>query len=503
MSKPLTIIRAMNDPALFKPWFKGKSWGNWKVFLKALFSLPMTPKDRKVFKQFTGRTKPPKQVREAWLPVGRRGGKSIISALVAVYLACFREYGEYLGPGERLTISVIAADRRQARVCMRYIVGFLEGVPMLNKLIERKTQETVDLTNQVTIEVHTTSYRSVRGYTLGAVIADEISFWRSDDSASPDKEIIAALRPGMASIPGSLLIAISSPYSRRGSLWETYRKYYGKDGATLVWQASTQDMNSTIDPHIIKTAYEEDPIAASAEFGAQFRRDIEALITLENAQKVINLDRPLELPYSGKRGFGFFDASGGSGGDSMTGAVAHREGERLVLDCIREIKPPFNPETACKEFAAMFRNYKVTTVTADRYAGDWPKVQFRKHGIDVKPTKLTKSEIYLELVPLINSERVELPNHKRLIAQLCGLERRTSRGGRDSIDHGPGPHSHDDLINSVAGSLVMASKKKKSLNHLALSFTYPKETRPDPFSNTGGGMPQRPGHPTSGWGWEH
>ena len=175
-TKPLTIIGAMNDPALFKPWFKGDSWNNWKVFLKALFCLPMGTKDRKIFTQFTGRKKPPKAVREAWLPVGRRGGKSLISALVAVYLACFRDNTEHLGPGERLTISVIAADRRQARVVMRYVVGFLEGVPMLSRLVERKTQETVDLTNHVTIEVHTTSYRSVRGYTLGAVICDEISF---------------------------------------------------------------------------------------------------------------------------------------------------------------------------------------------------------------------------------------------------------------------------------------------------------------------------------------
>ena len=116
--KPLTIIGAMSDPGLFQPWFKGSSWANWKVFLKALFCLPMTAKDRKVFTQFTGRERSPKAVREAWLPVGRRGGKSLVSALVAVYLSCFRDCTEYLGPGERLTISVIAADRRQARVVM-------------------------------------------------------------------------------------------------------------------------------------------------------------------------------------------------------------------------------------------------------------------------------------------------------------------------------------------------------------------------------------------------
>jgi hypothetical protein len=41
-----------------------------------------------------------------------------------------------------------------------------------------------------------------------------------------------------------------------------------------------------------------------------------------------------------------------------------------------------------------------------------------------------------------------------MVMQLTSLERRTSRGGRDSIDHAPG--SHDDIANAVAGALVTA-----------------------------------------------
>jgi hypothetical protein len=60
-----------------------------------------------------------------------------------------------------------------------------------------------------------------------------------------------------------------------------------------------------------------------------------------------------------------------------------------------------------------------------------------------------KSDLYRDLLPLINSARIELLDHPRLIGQLCGLERRTARGGKDSIDHPP--HGFDDLINAVAG----------------------------------------------------
>ena len=74
-------------------------------------------------------------------------------------------------------------------------------------------------------EVHTASFRSVRGYTVVAAILDEIAFWRSEDSANPDREIVNALRPAMATVPGALLLAMSSPYARRGVVWDAYQRH--------------------------------------------------------------------------------------------------------------------------------------------------------------------------------------------------------------------------------------------------------------------------------------
>jgi len=66
-----------------------------------------------------------------------------------------------------------------------------------------------------------------------------------------------------------------------------------------------------------------------------------------------------------------------------------------------------------------------------------------------------KSDIYRDTLPLLNSRKCQLLDIRRLITQLHGLERRTARGGRDSIDHGPG--AHDDVANAVAGALVLAA----------------------------------------------
>ena len=479
----------MEDSRVFGPWFEGASWANWRLFLKALFSLPLSKDERGVLPRFTARSSPPQAVREAWLVVGRRGGKSLVAALVAVYLACFRDCTRYLAPGERGTVMVIAADRNQARVVMRYVGGFLEEVPMLAARIERKTQDSVDLANQVTLEVHTASFRSTRGYSIVAAICDEIAYWRSEESANPDTEILNAIRPGMATIPGSLLLCMSSPYARRGELWNAYRRHFGKETeGVLIWKAGTRAMNPTIAEGVVQAALEQDRAAAEAEYLAEFRRDVESYVSLESVQDCIVAGRR-ELPSAGNPSYvAFTDPSGGSQ-DSMTVAIAHPEREKVVLDVVREARPPFSPESVVREFSTLLKRYRISVVFGDRYAGEWPPEQFARHGVRYRVYPKTKSDLYGELLSIVNSGRVELLDHSGLIAQLCNLERRTSRGGKDSIDHPPS--GHDDLINAAAGAILLASR----IRSVALTWGW------DDGGGQGGfGTPGAGGEPGSGCG---
>jgi len=165
----------------------------------------MSDTDANVFRACTGRAAlPDTPFGEAWLVCGRRAGKSFVLALVAVFLACFKSYAEHLGPGERAVVMVIATDRKQARVIFRYVAGLLH-LPMLASLIKREAAEEIDLANGVSIEIHVASYRTTRGYTLAAVLCDEIAFWRSDDS-------------GHVAEDDARLLAIGRDHHDRGSL---------------------------------------------------------------------------------------------------------------------------------------------------------------------------------------------------------------------------------------------------------------------------------------------
>ncbi len=89
------------------------------------------------------------------------------------------------------------------------------------------------------------------------------------------------------------------------------------------------------------------------------------------------------------------------------------------------------------------------------YGGEWVADAFKAKGVEYLVSERTKNEIYRESLPLINSRRIELLDLPRLTSQLAGLERRTARGGKDSIDHAPG--AHDDIANAACGALVLAS----------------------------------------------
>jgi hypothetical protein len=139
----------------------------------------------------------------------------------------------------------------------------------------------------------------------------------------------------------------------------------------------------------------------------------------------------------------------------MTLAIVHMSGSRVIVDAIRERRAPFSPDDVVKEFAATLKSYGVTTVRGDHYAAEWPRERFRVHGVvEYHVADKAKSDLYLTLLPLLNSGRIELLDHPRLVNQLTGLERRTSRAGRDSIDHVPG--GRDDVANAVAGAAVLA-----------------------------------------------
>jgi hypothetical protein len=267
----------------------------------------------------------------------------------------------------------IGADIRQAGVQQNYIEGTFDASPLLSRLVTNRTADAIELSNGISIEVRAASFRRLRGATCVAVIASEAAFWMDETSANADVEILNAVRPSLATTGGPLIL-ITTPYAQRGEVFNIYRRHFGASGdpLVLVVQGTSRDFNPTLAQRVIDRAMERDPAAAGAEYLARFRVDIESFVSREVVEAAVVSGR-FELPPVGRLSYqAFVDPSGGSS-DAMTLAIGHGEGDRGVLDCVRERRPPFSPDDVTREFADALKTYNIYEVCGDKYGGEWPR----------------------------------------------------------------------------------------------------------------------------------
>ena len=434
MRPTVSLRRALTDPRLLGHAFVGESWTPWRILLIAAMGEELTDAERVIFKQITGRDQEPGQrVNELVAVVGRRGGKSRAMAVLMAYVAALCDHTDVLVKGETGVALCVALDQKVAGIVREHCAAVLEESPILKQLIANRTQDTIQLTNGLSIEVRPASFRKLRGPTYVCVVAHELAIWYQDSTyANPDVEILAAVRPGLLTTRGLLVLA-SSPYTKRGVLWDRYRRHYGPDGAPaiLVAHGTSRDFNPTLPQEEIDRALEEDRARNSAEYLAQFRSDLEGFVSLEVVEGCVGGYHEM-APSSGTHYCAFVDPSGGSE-DSMTMAIAYKTpkpDEQIKVVAVREARPPFSPSAVVDDFAALLQRYRISKVVGDHYGGEFVKEPFRQHGISYEVAKQAKSDLYRDLLPLLNSGRITLPRHDRLVSQIVGLERRVTAPAR-------------------------------------------------------------------------
>ena len=461
----MNILEFQNSPELMGNSFQGESRAAFRSVLAGAFAIPMENDALALFKRLAGGREPPtRRVSELWIIAGRRSEKTRQAACIALFLAtvCAEQdaLSSKLAPGELGVVSIVAVDRKQAAIAKSYADALTEGSKVLNAMVSKRDSEGIVFNNRTAIEIQTNSYRAIRGRTLLAVIFDECAFFRSDESANPDLELYRAALPGLATT-GGMMIGISSPYAKKGILYQKYKKHFGKDGDILVVRGASRIFNPLLPEKLVEEALHDDPAAARSEWLGEFRDDIEGFISREVIEDLARTS-PLELPFDSRHKYTAFTDPAGGGHDEFTLAICHREDEAQVVDLARGLRG--TPASIVAEYAEILKSYKITTVRGDKYAGSWPGDEFRKHGIRYIPADQSKSALYVEVLPMLNSGRVQLPPNDKLINQFASLERRTSRVGKDSIDHEQG--GHDDLANAVAGAVVTGSKRGTDLTNL-------------------------------------
>src|SRR5262249_3265625 len=250
----------------------------------------------------------------------------------------------------------------QAKIVFNYVSGILRAVPPLAQMIAVERADEIELDNGVIIMVKTSDFRAIRGLTVAAAILDEVAFWDSE-GISPDHEVLTALRPATSTIPDAKIIAISTPYSQSGSLYEAYKEHYGKDDAdTLVWVTESRAMNPTLDQAKIDRELERDPEGAQAEWLATFSTDLSAAFSPEALEACTVKGRDYLPPSPIIQYQAFVDPSGGKA-DSFTVSIGHKAEDKVIIDLVRGWDAPLNPKEVCTEIAKILKSYGCLNVT--------------------------------------------------------------------------------------------------------------------------------------------
>jgi hypothetical protein len=264
---------------------------------------------------------------------------------------------------------------------------------------------------------------------------DEVSFWKDENSATPDVEMYRAIMPALAT-------------------------------TRLVVQGASKLFNPSLSDELIAAQRAADPTSAASEWDALFRDDLRGFLSDDLIDAAVEHSRPLELP---PRPFPMHykaacDASGGAGLDAYTISIGHRErlGDHdfYITDLVRGTRGKFDPHEVTKQYAALLKEYRITSITGDRYSKEWVAGAWRAQNIHYIESELNKSQIYLECEPLFARGLVRLPDHPTLLRELRLLERQAHRGGRESVDHPRGSGQHDDYANSVCLVLHALSNAK-------------------------------------------
>jgi hypothetical protein len=206
------IIEVISDKRLLRPWFSGPSWDMWRAVLKAVYALPMSKREIELFRSVAGRDPPKKPARGM---VYLRSPPTRIPWPADGHPCGDHGHCRDAAAGEMATVLCLAWDRALAQIILRYIRGYFARAPMLKQLVTRQTQDGLELSNGVDNIVATNSYRALRGRTLICVILDEVAFYGGAEAAKSDKDLHAALVPGLATMTGVMLIGTS----RRTSGW--------------------------------------------------------------------------------------------------------------------------------------------------------------------------------------------------------------------------------------------------------------------------------------------
>ncbi|WP_009630207.1 phage terminase-like protein, large subunit [Synechocystis sp. PCC 7509] len=406
--------------------------------------------------------------------LGRRSGKTLMSAIVATYCATMLadEYKRHLRPGEKFYIISVANTIDQAKIALQGVKDLINGSPILKPLIVRETTDTLELRNGAVFRALTASSRSGRGMACPLLIFDELAHAVDTEAGNAaGSSLYQALSPSVAQFGkiGKILL-LSSPWIQSGIFWDLYKQAASGNFAHMqVVQAPTWEVNTTISAEFLEQEKARDPELFKVEYGAQFTGNIAAFIDNQLVDAAINSDRGLLPPLNKFNGTYYLALDPAKGGrDAYTACIVHYDGELVVVDQFHQFAPTWGDGKKTQVAVSLVEDwileqhkaYGFASVVLDQYnsSSTIQRLSGRVKIRELTWTASSKTEAYSKLRELFNGGSIELYPHPKANGQIKNLTVTYRPNGTWGVSGGTGA-AVDDYPSALAGAVLMATNR--------------------------------------------
>lgn len=436
-----------------------------EVILRAQYGLPLDAEQLKIYDKLTdGQVYHPGYERaEGAYILGARSGKSFLASIISLYEATVREpqYRKFLNPKEKAFVIIVATKLSQSQMVIGASCLWMLENSRIAHFIEDAIACEISLTNGISILSIPCSSTAGRGLPICCLILDELAWYRLE-GPKQDAEIFRALRPRMSQFRGAKFLAISTPASKQGLLYDLFEEGIDKDRPTpgrLTVHGETIFVNPEVDAEFLLSEKRRDPDNYDREFMALFCEQVDSFFPGDKMRECFTLsgDVPADRRY---RYHCAVDQSGLSGKDRFAMSITHREDDNVIADVVRSWGTKIGARIIA-EIKDIVKPYNISSVSLDRYAGGWCKEAFEAQGFEVTVRDLLPA-IYVNMKSLIISGNLELPDYKGLKEGLLQTIGFYGKSNKLSIGHERTASGHADESDSTATAIWLASKQKAS-----------------------------------------
>lgn len=468
--------------------------------------------------------------RELILPIGRRSGKTQMSAIITAYevarLISLYDPQTYFGlpPAEEILLTTVATGEDQAGILFTKANGYFKlrnfYIPYLanSTMSYARLQTPADVNRygryaeddkagaSVKVTFHPCRAKGLRGSGNILVVLDEEAHFAEEGQSSAE-EVYNALAPSQAAFSPkdprntsrpigpveSRMIHISSPLGRQGHFYEMFQLAMRGGSAAknlLAIQAASWEVNPTLESSELEKEYAKDATVFFTEYGAVFSDQTRGWI--EVADDLLGCIDPQARPAD--RGVPrqecFLGVDVALSGDGSAIAIGHfNETDQIVVDVVDQIRAGegkyadlmrLDFDQVADWVADYCSRFLIVRGIADQWAGIPFEQALQKRGLrqieSVFFTSAKSSQMYRNLKDFVLDGRIVLYNwplpekgqYCSYIQELLELQQRVRSKWIIEVEAPKVAGKHDDQSDALARMVLAASERGSQVGQIAV-----------------------------------